>query len=190
MTTASVVPAGLAVGTWTIDTSHSEVAFSIRHMGLFKVRGSFAAFQGSITIADDIAKSSATVEVDMASVDTRDQNRDAHLRSPDFFEVEKFPKMVFEGNAVRIDGDEVVLVGDLTVKDIKRPFELTVESNGVLADPMGNQRAGFVARGELRRSDFGITFNIPMGESGVVIGDKVDVQIEVQVVLAEDSPRS
>ncbi|MEU4690745.1 YceI family protein [Actinoplanes sp. NPDC023714] len=183
MTLASVVPTGLAAGTWIIDPSHSEVSFSLRHMGLFKVRGSFAVFTGQVVVDEQVEKSSVAVEVQMDSVDTRDPNRDGHLRSPDFFDVEKFPVMTFRSSSVRVDGDRPVLVGELTVKDVTRPFELAVEPLGVIGDPMGKQRSGFLATGELSRADFGITFNIPMAGNDVVIGDKVQVSIEVQAVL-------
>lgn len=190
MTSTILTPAGLVAGTWTIDTTHSEVSFAVRHMGLFKVRGGFATFQGSITVDPEIEKSSAYVEVDMASINTREPNRDGHLRSPDFFDVEKYPTMTFQGSGVRLDGETIVLVGDLTVRDVTRPFELSVEPTGVLRDLMGKQRAGFVARGTLRRGDFGITFNMPLEGTGVMIGDKVEVNIEIQVVLNDEEPAS
>jgi polyisoprenoid-binding protein YceI len=186
MTIMSVVPAGLTAGTWTFDVSHSEVAFTVRHMALFKVRGSFARFSGSVTVDPELEKCAATVEVEMASVDTRDANRDNHLRSADFFDVENHPKMTFNAEGVRADGDAVTLAGELTIRGVTRPFELAVESTGIVPkDPMGKRRAGFVARGELRRSDFGITFNIPMEGTGVMIGDKIDVRIELQAMLDE-----
>src|SRR5216117_1135596 len=138
MTIMSVVPAGLTTGAWSFDVSHSEVAFTVRHMGLFKVRGTFAEFGGSITVDADIENSSAFVEVEMASVDTRDANRDDHLRSADFFDVENHPKMTFRANRVRLDGEHPVLVGDLTIRGVTRPFELQVEPVGVVEkDPMG-----------------------------------------------------
>lgn len=187
MTIMSAVPTGLTAGTWTFDVSHSEVAFTVRHMGLFKVRGSFAQFSGSLTVAAELEKCAATVEVDMASVDTRDATRDNHLRSPDFFDVENHPKMTFNADRVLADGDTIILAGELTICGVTRPFALSVESTGVVPkDPMGKRRAGFVARGELRRSDFGITFNIPMEGTGVMIGDKIDVHIELQAMLDEE----
>lgn len=189
MTIMSTTPAGLSAGTWTFDVSHSEVAFTVRHMGLFKVRGSFAQFSGSITVDPELEKCAAAVEVEMTSIDTRDANRDNHLRSADFFDVENHPKMTFNADRVLAEGDDMLLVGELTICGVTRPFVLAVEPTGIVPkDPMGKRRAGFVAQGELRRSDFGITFNIPMEGTGVMIGDKVDVHIELQAMLDDEEP--
>jgi polyisoprenoid-binding protein YceI len=189
MTIMSAVPVGLTAGTWTFDVAHSEVAFTVRHMGLFKVRGSFERFSGSITVDPELEKCGATVEVEMASVGTRDANRDNHLRSADFFDVENHPTMTFVGDRVVTDGEAVLLAGELTIRGVTRPFALTVESTGIVpTDPMGKRRAGFIARGDLRRSDFGMTFNIPMEGTGVMIGDRIDVYIELQAILDEEAP--
>lgn len=186
MTHTTVVPAGLAPGVWQIDTAHSELAFTVRHLGMFKVRGSFARFTTTIIIKPDITDSEVHAEVEMASVDTRDANRDTHLRSADFFDVENYPTMTFQSTGLSVAGDRVVLSGDLTIRGVTRPFELSVESLGVMdQDPMGLRRAGFLAKGELSRNDFGIAFNIPMGES-VVIGNNVQVELEIQAFREAD----
>lgn len=187
MTLASVVPAGLVAGTWSIETAHSEVSFTVKHLGLFKVRGSFTAFEGEIKVTDDIGASTVAVEVDMTSVDTRDDNRDTHLKSADFFDVEKYPTMKFRSTGLRFENGGPVLVGELTTRDTTRPLELTVEPAGVLQDPMGMTRTGFSARGELVRSDYGITFNMPLGDSGVMLSDKVQIQLDIQAVLQADT---
>jgi polyisoprenoid-binding protein YceI len=187
MTLASIVPAGLVAGTWSIETAHSEVSFTVKHLGLFKVRGSFTAFQGEITVADDIEESTVAVEVDMTSVDTRDANRDNHLRSADFFDTDKYPAMKFRSTGLRFGNGGAVLVGELTIRDKTCPLELTVEPVGVLQDPMGMTRTGFSARGELTRSDYGITFNMPLGDSGVMLSDKVQIQLDIQAVLKTDA---
>jgi polyisoprenoid-binding protein YceI len=187
MTLASVVPAGLVAGIWSIETAHSEVSFTVKHLGLFKVRGSFTAFTGEITVADDIEASTVAVEVDMTSVDTRDANRDTHLKSADFFNTDKYPAMRFRSTGLRFENGGAVLVGELTIRDTTRPLELAVEPVGVLQDPMGMTRTGFAARGELTRSDYGITFNMPLGDSGVMLSDKVQIQLDIQAVLKTDA---
>lgn len=190
MSTGAVAPDKLAAGTWTIDTSHSEVSFTIRHLGLFKVHGSFRDFRGSIVIDDDLPSSSVTVEVAMDSVDTGEPDRDKHLRSADFFDVGNHPTMHFRSTGLRLEDGGAVLVGGLTVRGVTRPLELAVEPAGVLRDPMGYLRAGFSASGTLSRNDFGVSFNVPMEGSGVVIGDKVQVSIEAQAVLQGSGPDS
>ncbi|MFD8222249.1 YceI family protein [Streptomyces sp. NPDC059697] len=187
MTLASVVPAGLVAGTWSIETAHSEVSFTVKHLGLFKVRGSFTAFEGQITVTDAIESSTVAVEVDMTSVDTRDADRDTHLKSADFFDVDKYPAMKFRSTGLRFENSGAVLVGELTIRDTTRPLELAVEAAGVLQDPMGMTRTGFSARGELVRSDYGITFNMPLGDSRVMLSDKVQIQLDIQAVLQTDA---
>ncbi|MEZ5137497.1 MAG: YceI family protein [Acidimicrobiales bacterium] len=173
----------IPAGTWTIDPSHSEVGFTVRHLMVSKVRGLFETFEGAITIADDPLASSVSAEVDLSSINTRDAQRDGHLKSGDFFDVETHPKMTFASTSVTEAGDGYRVVGELTIKDVTRSVTLDLEFNGVGGDPWGGTRAGFTATGEISRKDFGIDFQIPLEGGGVVIGDKISIVLEVEAVL-------
>jgi polyisoprenoid-binding protein YceI len=181
--TAIATDLGLSAGTWNIDPGHSEVTFSIRHL-MSKVRGSFTDFSGRVEVADDIALSRATAEVKLASVDTRNANRDADLRAEGIFDVANHPVMTFATTGVRAGGDAYLVDGELTIKGVTRPVTLEVEFNGVGADPWGGTRAGFTAATSINRKDFGIEFNVPIQGDKVLLGDKVDIQLEIQAVRA------
>jgi polyisoprenoid-binding protein YceI len=176
------VPA-IPAGTWNIDTSHSEVGFVVRHLMVAKVRGTFEKFSGTIVIGENPLDSSVEAEIDLSSVNTRDEQRDAHLRSADFFDVEKYGNMTFKSTAVKEDGDDFIVLGDLTLKGNTRPVELKLEFNGVHPDPWGGTRAGFSAETEISRKEFGVDFEVPMDGPGVVVGDKVKVQLEIEAAL-------
>ncbi len=180
---STITQPDVTAGTWSIDPSHSEIGFSVRHLMVSKVKGRFDTFEGTITIADEPASSSVNISVDMASIDTRDENRDGHLRSPDFFETDKFPKMTFVSTEVRPKGDNFIVVGDLTVHGVTKPLELTVEFNGAGADPWGGKRIGFTADGEISRKAWGIDIDMPLEGGGVVVGDKIKLTLEVEAVL-------
>ncbi|TDE33870.1 YceI family protein [Actinomadura sp. 6K520] len=182
MSIAAVAPE-LTAGTWNIDPGHSEVTFVIRHL-MTKVRGTFTEFTGSVQIAEELSESTATAEIKMASLDTRNPDRDAHVRTADVLDVEKHPTMTFNTTGVRADGDEYYLDGDLTIKDVTRPVSLRVEYNGVGEDPWGGTRAGFSAETTINRKDWGIEFNIPLKGEKALLSDKVDIQLEVQAVRA------
>lgn len=186
-TLTSQVP-GYVAGTWTVDPVHSEVSFTVRHMMVSKVRGHFRDFTGTIITADDPLESRVTAEVDLASIDTRNEQRDAHIRSADFFEVETYPTMTYRSTGVRPDGDDYVLEGDLTLHGVTRPLELHLEANGFTKDPYGGTRAGFSARGRINRRDFGIDISLPMDGGGVVVGDKVEISLEIEAVLTQPGP--
>lgn len=173
----------IPAGTWNIDLAHSGIEFSVRHMMVAKVRGRFSAFEGTIVIADDPLESTAEVTIDVASIDTRDPKRDAHLRSPDFFEAETYPQMTFRSTGLEADGDDVKLTGDLTIKGVTRPITLAVELGGVLQDPWGLTRAGFTASGTLSRAEFGLEWNAALETGGVVIGDKVTLDLDIEATL-------
>ena len=173
----------IPAGTWTIDPSHSEVGFSVRHLMVSKVKGNFETFEGTITIAEDPLQSSVTAEVDLSSINTRDEQRDGHLRSADFFEVETHPKLTFTSTSVEPKGDDYVVTGDLSIKGTTKPVVLDLEFNGVHPDPWGGTRAGFSAETEISRKEFGVDFEIPMDGGGVVVGDKIKVLLEVEAVL-------
>jgi polyisoprenoid-binding protein YceI len=181
-TTAVQIP-GYVVGTWDIDASHSTVGFSVRHMMVSKVRGYFREFSGEIVTAEDPAQSSVTATIDLGSIDTRQEQRDAHIRSADFFDVENHPQMTFRSTAVRTDGADWTVEGDLTIKGITKPVTLALELNGFGPDAYGGTRAGFSAKTEISRSEFGVDIQMPMDGGGVVVGDKVSVELEIEAVL-------
>lgn len=176
----------IPAGTWIADASHSEVGFTVRHLAVARVRGLFETFEARIDIAEDPLSSSVEAEIDLSSIDTRDEQRDAHLRSSDFFSVEDHPKMTFRSTSVAPDGEDFVVTGDLTIRDVTRSVELDLEFNGIGPDPWGGTRIGFSARTEFNRKDFGIDFNIPLDGGGFVIGDRIRVSLEVEAVLQQD----
>ncbi|CAN5398601.1 YceI family protein [soil metagenome] len=173
----------IPAGTWTIDPSHSEVGFSVRHLMVSKVKGNFETFSGTITIAEDPLDSSVTAEVDLSSINTRDEGRDGHLKTADFFDTENHPKLTFVSTAVVPDGSDFKVTGDLTIKGTTKAVELDLEFNGVHPDPWGGTRAGFSAETEISRKEFGVDFEVPMDGGGVVVGDKIKVILEVEAVL-------
>jgi polyisoprenoid-binding protein YceI len=170
----------LAAGTYTIDLAHSEVGFTTRHLGLAKVRGRFNIFEGTATIADNPLESKVTARIDLVSVDTNNAERDGHLRSSDFFDVDAHPVMTFVSTRV----NEHELRGDLTIHGVTKPVVLDLEFNGVTPDHLGVSRAGFSATTEIRRSDFGIDFNAPLGIGGMLVSDQVGVELEIELVPA------
>ena len=179
-TTTQTQPPALSAGTWTIDPTHSEVGFTVRHLGMSKVRGRFNRFEGSVTIADDLTTAAVSAAIDLGSVDTNNDDRDGHLQSTDFFNAENHPSMTF---ASTLAGPRE-LAGDLTINGITRPVTLDLETHGVTVDGYGTTRAGFSASTTIKRSDFGINFNMPIGLDGMLISDKVSVELEIQAVPA------
>lgn len=176
-----------AAGTWTIDPSHTEVGFVARHLMVTKVRGRFASFEGAITVADDPAASSVAVTIDAASIDSRDEQRDGHLRSADFLDVDTYPTLGFRSTGVRhAGGDRWAVDGELTVRDVTLPVTLDLELEGVVADPWGGQRLAFSASTELDREAFGLTWNVALESGGVLVGKKVKVEIDGQAVRQAD----
>jgi polyisoprenoid-binding protein YceI len=182
--TTTVQTAGYTPGRWVIDPSHTEVGFTVRHLMLAKVRGRFTGVEGEIVLEEDPLASSATATIDLATISTGDEGRDAHLRSTDFFDVETHPTMTYRSTGIRSDGDELVLDGELTLHGVTRSVPLSLEVNGFNAEtPFGDSRVGFSATGEIERSDFGITFNMPLpGGDGLTIGDKVKLTLEIEAV--------
>ncbi|WP_229055069.1 YceI family protein [Aeromicrobium sp. Leaf350] len=171
-------------GTWNLDPTHTEIGFSVRHL-MSKVRGKFETFEGSLVTAEDVTASKVTVEVDLSSIATGTADRDNHLRSSDFFDVETHPKMTFTTNGVTQKSDsEFVVNGDLTIKGVTKPLELAVEFLGEGGDPWGGTRVGVEATGEISRKEFGIDFNIPVaGADKAMIGDKISLTINAEAVL-------
>jgi polyisoprenoid-binding protein YceI len=173
----------LTPGLWNVDASHSEVSFSARHLMIAKVRGRFSKFNGTITVGDDPLGSTVTAEVDLASVDTGDTQRDAHLRSADFFDADEYPTMTFVSTQVTSRGGDYALTGDLTIRGKTLPVTFKLEFDGVSADPWGGTRAGFTAEAEINRQDWGLTWNVPL-ESGVLVSDKVKIVLDIEAVKA------
>ncbi len=172
-------------GTWTIDPSHSRLGFVARHAMVAKVRGSFEEFAGTLVIDEaNPSGSTAQVSVELASVSTGSPDRDAHLRSPDFFDVENNAQMTFASTAVKSDGDEFVMIGDLSIKGVIRPIEVAIEPLGVTTDPFGNVRAGFEGTAELSRKDFGLTWNVALEAGGVLVSDVIKIQLDVSAIKA------
>ena len=175
---------GYEAATWNIDPVHSEVGFSVRHMMVSKVRGRFTTFSGQLVTADDPRASSVTAEIDLGSIDTGNEQRDAHIKSADFFEVETYPTMTYKSTGVRVEDGDYVLDGDLTLKGVTKNVPLRLELNGFGEDPYGGYRAGFTATGELNRGDFNVSFNAPMANGGVVVADKITLHLEIEAVKA------
>jgi len=174
---------GYLTGTWDLDPSHSDVAFSVRHLMLSKVRGRFGSFSGSFVTAEDPVDSHVEAVVDLSSIDTNSADRDAHLRSADFFDVEQHPTMSYRSTGIRANGNEWVVDGELTLHGITLPVPLQLEVHGFLPDsPFGDTRVGFTATGEINRDDFGITFNQVLEGGGLGLGNKVQITLEIQAV--------
>jgi polyisoprenoid-binding protein YceI len=169
---------------WSIDNAHSAVNFSVRHMMLSTVRGQFGAFSGSLDFNEaDPVKSTVEVSIDTASVDTRDEKRDGHLKSPDFLDAEKFPQLTFKSTSVEKTGDSTAkLHGVLTIKDVSKPVVLDVEYHGQAKAPWGTTSAGFTAKTSIDRKDWGLTWNAPLETGGILVGDKVNIEIDLEAV--------
>ncbi len=182
MTTATKIP-GYIAGTWEIDAVHSDVSFTVRHMMVSKVRGRFAGFSGDIVTGDDVTGSAVTASIDATSIDTGNVQRDDHVRSADFFDVANHPTWTYRSTAVRSDGDDIVLDGELTIKGVTRSVPLTLEVNGFGPDPFGGTRAGFSASTSISRHDFGVDIAMPLDGGGVVLSDKIQINLEIEGVL-------
>jgi polyisoprenoid-binding protein YceI len=174
----------IPTGTWIVDPTHSSVEFSVKHMGIANVRGKFAEFEGTLEVKTDLADCRAHGTVKAASIDTGEAQRDDHLRSPDFFNVEEFPEISFESTRVEALDDESSRVhGNLTMHGITREIRLDVMVEGTDTDPWGNERAGLEVIGGLKRSDFDMKFNQALGSGNVLVGDKVSISLDISAVL-------
>jgi polyisoprenoid-binding protein YceI len=182
-TTQTSIP-GYVAGTWTIDPVHSEVGFSVRHMMVSKVRGRFTEFSGELVTGERPEDSSVTAEISLSSINTGQEQRDAHIRSADFFEVETFPTMTYRSTGVRVEDGDFVLDGDLTLKGVTKNVPLRLELNGFGPDAYGGTRAGFTATAEINRRDFNVNFSAPMQNGGAVVADKIQIHLEIEAVLA------
>lgn len=181
LTTAATTP---ATTTWTIDPAHSHVEFAVRHLMISTVKGRFGIVTGTVTTDDtDPAKGQVDVSIDAASIDTREAQRDAHLRSADFFDVERFPAITFRGNRIGdVRGDRFKLTGDLTMRGVTREVTLDVTSEGRGKDPWGGERAGFSATTKIKRSEFGLTWNQVLETGGIAVGDEIKIALDIEAV--------
>ena len=170
--------------TWTIDASHAEVGFSVRHLMISTVRGRFGGIAGTVTLDESNPNAShVDVTIDVSTIDTRQAQRDAHLRSPDFFDADNHPTMRFVSKRIKGDvTDEFTIVGDLTIRGTTREVSLDVKAEGRGMDPWGNERAGFSAKGKINRSEFGLTWNQMLEAGGVAVGDEIKLSIDAEVV--------
>ncbi len=178
-------------GVWNIDPSHSTVSFVVRHMMVTKVRGTFGEFSGRITVGEDLQASSVEASIVLASVDTRDAKRDEHLRSADFFDADNNKTMDFRSTSVKQAGDGWQLTGDLAIKGVTKPVTLDLEYTGAGTNPWGMEVAGFEATTKIKRSDFGLEWNVALETGGVLVSDEIKVELDIQAVRAqEDAPAS
>jgi polyisoprenoid-binding protein YceI len=179
---------GYVAGTWKIDPVHSEVAFTVRHLMVSKVRGRFTDFEGTFVTGADPLDSTLEATIRLASIDTANADRDAHVRSADFFDVDQHPTLTYRSTGIRRDGDDFVVDGELSLHGVTRPVSLALEVNGFQADtPFGDSRAGFSATAEIDRRDFGIVFNAPLEGGGVALANKINIHLEVEAVLQTDA---
>ena len=170
-------------GTFVLDPTHTTFSFVTRHAMVTKVRGSFEKFEGqAIVDGSSPETSSLSVNIDVASVTTRNVDRDAHLRSADFFDVERFPNMVFVSTNIAVDGDTVEVTGDLTIKDVTNSVTFPLEYQGSAKDPFGNTRVGFEGSVQVLRSDFGLTWNAALETGGFLVSDKVAIEVEISAI--------
>ena len=186
-TTQTPIASETALTTWQIDPTHSEVGFSVKHLMISTVRGRFSGVKGSVLLdSQDISRSSVEVEIDAATIDTREEKRDAHLRSPDFFDVEKHPTITFRSRRIEpLGGDRFRVTGDLTIRGVTREVVLEATDEGRERDPWGGERAGFTASGKVDRREFGLTWNQALETGGVLVSNDIKLSIEVQAVKVQ-----
>jgi polyisoprenoid-binding protein YceI len=173
---------GYQAGTYLIDPTHSEASFSVRHL-VTKVRGRFAKLEGEIQAAEDPTQSKVSISVDPTSIDTNNEQRDGHLRSADFLEVEKYPALTFVSTGIRSNGDDFLIDGDLTIKGVTRQITAKLEVGGFTPGPDGVLRGGFNASFDIDRNDYNVNFNAVLETGGVMVGDKVSIQFDAEAIL-------
>lgn len=182
LTPTAAIP-GYQAGSWTIDAVHSDVSFTVRHMMVSKVRGTFREFSGQIVTAQDPTQSSVSAEISLGSIDTGNAQRDNHVRSADFFDVSNYPTMTYRSTSITPVDDGFRVNGELTLKGVTRSVPLALELNGFTPDPYGGTRVGFSATTQINRRDFGVDISMPMDGGGVVVGDRVSISLEIEAVL-------
>jgi polyisoprenoid-binding protein YceI len=171
---------------WTIDPSHSKIGFKVKHLMIANVTGTFREFEGQVTTTgDDFSTAEISFSMNSASVDTEIADRDAHLKSADFFDVENHPKITFAGSGLKDLGDDMYdLTGDLTIKGVSHPVTLSVEYGGIMADPWGNVKAGFSITGKIKRKDWGLNWNAALEAGGVLVGEEVKINCDIELAKA------
>lgn len=182
MTDTIEIP-GYKAGTWTVDPSHSEVSFSVRHLLISKVKGHFKTFDATFVTGENPLDTKVTATADVASIDTKDENRDGHLRTNDFFDAPTHPQLTFVSTGVREVGDDWKVDGDLTIKGVTKPVTFDFEFGGFGQDAYGNYKAGFEATTKINRNDFGVSWNAPLETGGVLVGDEVTITLDIQAAL-------
>jgi polyisoprenoid-binding protein YceI len=183
VSTPAVAIPGYVAGTWDIDPVHSDISIIARHFVVSKVRGHFKEFSGTIVTGDDALSSSVNATINAASIDTNNEQRDGHIRSADFLDVEKFPEITFASTGLQVNGDDFKLDGNLSLHGVTKPVTLDLELSGLGPDAYGGTRVGFSATATINRSDFGIDISMPLDGGGVVVGDKIQIALEVEGVL-------
>jgi polyisoprenoid-binding protein YceI len=184
MTTAATTAPALT--TFTIDPSHTEAGFAVKHLMISTVRGRFADVTGQVAFdPSDLTTGSVDVSINTTSVDTREEKRDAHLRSADFFDVEQFPVITFKSRRIQnVTGDAFQVVGDLTIKGVTREVVLEAENQGLQKDPWGGERAGFSAKTVINRKDYGLGWNVALETGGILVGEDVKINLDVELIKA------
>ncbi|HEX4704473.1 MAG TPA: YceI family protein [Pseudonocardiaceae bacterium] len=183
MSIPAVALPGYVAGTWNVDLSHSDVSITARHFMVSKVRGNFTDFAATIVTAENPLDSSVTATIKAASIDTRQDQRNAHIRSADFLDADNYPEITFQSTGMRQHGDAFKLDGNLTIRGNTHPVTLDLELSGIGPDPYGGTRIGLSARTSVSRSEFGINFNALMETGGAVVGDKLEVILEIEAAL-------
>jgi polyisoprenoid-binding protein YceI len=180
MTTIATASTTVPTGTWNVDRAHSKVGFAVKHMGIATVRGEFTDFQGALEIGEDLSTAKIRGSVQAASVDTNEPQRDAHLRSADFFNADTYPELTFESTRIEaIDDESFRITGDLTMNGVTNEIVLTAEVNGVDIDPYGNEKVGLEVTGQLSRGAYGMTFNQALGSGNMLVADKVKLTLDI-----------
>jgi polyisoprenoid-binding protein YceI len=173
---------------WTFDPAHSKVGFKVKHLMISNVLGSFREFEGTATtVENDFSTAAISFSINAASIDTEAADRDTHLKSADFFDVEKYPKITFEGTKLKDLGDDMYeLTGNLTIKEVSHPVILSAEYGGIMSDPWGNVKAGFSITGKINRKDWGLSWNAALEAGGVLVGDEVKLNIDIELLKMTD----
>lgn len=183
MTNITETHPAYVIGTWALDPTHSEVTFSVKHLAISKVRGSFERFTATIVTAEDPSASTVEASIEVASVNTNQKDRDNHLRTNDFFKADEFPNVTFVSTSVALDGSDITVAGHLTLRGVTKPVTLTGEFGGIVTDGYGQTKAGFTASTKINRHDYGVSWNAPVEAIGVMLGDDVTVNFELQFAL-------
>ena len=183
MTSTTDIHPSYVAGSWALDPTHSEVTFSVKHLAISKVRGIFERFTASIVTAEDPSKSTVEASIEVASINTNQKDRDKHLRTNDFFKADEFPNITFTSTSVVLAGDDITVVGDLTLRGVTKSVTLTGEFGGTVTDGYGQTKAGFTASTKINRHDYGVSWNAALEAGGLTLGDDISINFELQFVL-------